>query len=54
MHGQGRREWFVVPGGPVNDETADRIINHPSVIGGKDGLFPNHDQTWRMESFAST
>jgi hypothetical protein len=44
--------WFVVPGGPVKNEVADRIKSHPAVIPGKDGLWPGHDQTWRMRSFA--
>jgi hypothetical protein len=54
MHdGKARgRHWFVVPGGTVTDEVANVIKNHPSVIGGKDGLFPDHDQTWRMKTFA--
>jgi hypothetical protein len=51
MHGR-HQGWFVVPGGEVDDTTADTIIKHPSVIGGRDGLFPQHDQTWRMQPFA--
>jgi hypothetical protein len=45
--------WFVVPGGAVSDATAYEIRNHPQVVGGRDGLFPNHDQTWRMATFAT-
>jgi hypothetical protein len=53
MHGKREeRHWFVVPGGSVSDETSTRIREHPSVVSGKDGLFPEHDQTWRMGSFA--
>jgi hypothetical protein len=44
--------WFVVPGGPVKSEVAERIKEHPGVVSGKDGLWPNHDQTWKMRSFA--
>ena len=51
MHGKPGRHWFVVPGGSVTDTTADRIRRHPAVLCGKDGLFPQHDQTWRMQSF---
>jgi hypothetical protein len=40
--------FFVVPGGPVEDGVADRIMNHPLVRAGRDVLFPGHDQTWRM------
>jgi hypothetical protein len=53
MHGGKPNDchWFVLPGGAVSEQTATAIINHPSVIAGKDGLFPGHDQTWRMQSF---
>jgi hypothetical protein len=52
IHMHGTRNigphWFVVPGGPVSDVVAKRIREHPCVTGGKDGLFPHHDQTWRF------
>jgi hypothetical protein len=51
MHSEQRSHWFVVPGGAVTEAVAATIRNHPSVIGQKDGLFPQHDQTWRMQSF---
>jgi hypothetical protein len=38
----------VKGGGNVDDTVAVRIMQHPFVRGGKDGLFPGHDQTWRM------
>ena len=47
------RSWFVVPGGPVTDAVATKIMEHPSVVGGKDRLFPAHDKTWRMLEFVS-
>ena len=55
MHGSkpNGRCWFVVPGGSVSEETSTAIRKHPSVIGGKDGLFPDHDQTWRMGAFCA-
>jgi hypothetical protein len=40
--------YFVVPGGPVERAVADKVMNHPLVRAGHDGLFPDHDQTWRM------
>jgi hypothetical protein len=40
--------YFVVPGGPVERTAADKVMNHPLVRAGHDGLFPGHDQTWRM------
>lgn len=39
---------FVVPGGRVEAATADRILKHPLVRGGKDDLFPGLPETWRM------
>jgi hypothetical protein len=53
MHGGAphSHHWFVVPGGAVTGDVATKIRSHPSVIGSQDGLFPNHDQTWRMRSF---
>jgi hypothetical protein len=55
MHGKAsEKQWFVVPGGPVTDATADRILKRPDVIGQRDGLFPGHDQTWRLVGTAAT
>jgi hypothetical protein len=55
MHGKPNgHHWFVVPGGPISEQTSIEIRNHPFVIGGKDGLFPDHDQTWRMKTFAGS
>jgi hypothetical protein len=42
------KQWFVVPRGPVTDSTAATIREWPDVKGQHDGLFPYHDQTWRM------
>lgn len=41
---------YVVPGGYVSADTAQKIKDHPQVFAGKDGLFPGHDQTWRLGS----
>jgi hypothetical protein len=50
-HGQGRcRKWSVVPGGAVDDATAEKLVNHPAVVGQADGLFPGCNQTWRMQA----
>ena len=46
--GQGGVMWFVIPGGQVTGAIADRIKQDLAVVGQKDGLFPHHDQTWRM------
>ena len=37
---------YVVPGGYVEPETAEKIKARGDVVGGKDGLWPGHDQTW--------
>ena len=39
---------YIVPGGTVSAETAEKIKAHPLVWASKDGLFPGHDQTWRL------
>jgi hypothetical protein len=54
MHGMAKTgfSWFVVPGGPITGVVARKLLEHPNVVGGKDGLFPGHDQTWRMTAFA--
>lgn len=40
--------FYVIPGGRVEDSVADKIVAHPLVRSGHDGLFPGHDQTWKM------
>jgi hypothetical protein len=44
----GRTQYFIVPGGPVDDQTAQKIKDHPQIRAGKDGLFPGMEQTWRI------
>jgi hypothetical protein len=39
---------YVTPGGYVSSATAEKIKQHPLVYASKDGLFPGHDQTWRL------
>jgi hypothetical protein len=39
---------YVIPGGLVGPTTAEKIKKHPLVHASKDGLFPDHDQTWRL------
>lgn len=39
---------YVIPGGYVEPDVAEKIKAHPAVSASKDGLFPGHDQTWRM------
>jgi hypothetical protein len=40
---------YVVPGGYVEPEVAEKIKEHPLVASSKDGLWPGHEQTWRMQ-----
>jgi len=40
---------FIVPGGYVSPEIAEKIKNHPYVHPMQDGLFPGHSQTWRIK-----
>ena len=42
------KQWYVIAGGPVSDETAEKIKKRPDIIGQKDGLWPGHGQTWRL------
>jgi hypothetical protein len=43
---------YLVPGGYVEPAVAERIKKAPGVVAGWDGLFPNHDQTWRIANDA--
>lgn len=49
MHGNGDGgSYYLVPGGYVEPSTAEKIKAHPYVQALDDGLFPGHDQTWRL------
>ena len=51
MHIAGSPEGFahyIVPGGYVTPETAEKIKQHPLVVCSEDGLFPGQSQTWRI------
>ena len=50
MHDRHAAGYYVVPGGAVERAVAGKIIAHPLVRGRRDGLWPGHDQTWRMVS----
>lgn len=41
---------YLIPGGYVEPDVAEKIKKHNGVIAGNDGLFPSHDQTWRMRT----
>ena len=40
--------YYIVPGGYIEPDTARKIIDHPQVCSGADGLFPGQPQTWRL------
>jgi hypothetical protein len=42
--------YYIVPGGPVDDQVAVRILSHPSIRSGHDGLWTDQPQTWRLLS----
>jgi hypothetical protein len=50
MHAKTGFEYFLLKGGYVTHHTAKRLKEFPLIRGGKDGLFPNHEQTWRIIS----
>jgi hypothetical protein len=39
---------YVVPGGYVEPDVAEKIKKHPQVTASQDGLWPGLDQTWRV------
>jgi hypothetical protein len=41
-------EYYVPPYGKVDNQIAEKMINHALVRAGKDGLWPGLDQTYRM------
>jgi hypothetical protein len=42
------RQYYIVPGGPIDRDIAEEIIGLPDVSPGLDGLFPRHSQTWTI------
>lgn len=39
---------YVIPGGYVEPDVAEKIKARDDVVAGRDGLFPDIDQTWRI------
>jgi hypothetical protein len=50
MHTVHGMQWFVVPGGQINNSTAEKILARPDVQPGREGLFPQCEQTFRLRS----
>lgn len=48
----GGKAYFIVPGGAVTYEIAEKLIARPDVMACQDGLFPGCDQTWQIRKAA--
>jgi hypothetical protein len=44
------KAWYLVPGGEIDDNTAQALIAMPNVKPNDDGLFPGISQTWKIKS----
>jgi hypothetical protein len=40
--------FYLAPGGYVEPDTAAKIIKHPQVVAGEDGMWKGMSQTWRL------
>jgi hypothetical protein len=47
-HSERGAVFYVVPGGYVEPDTAQKIIQHPQVRASEDGMWPGMSQTWRL------
>jgi hypothetical protein len=47
-NGAGGCVHYIVPGGYIEPDVAEKIKNHPQVTAAPDGLWPGHSQTWRI------
>lgn len=41
-------EYYLIPGGRLDPNLAAKLKSHPQVSGGRDGMWPGHEQTWRI------
>ena len=48
MHTNTGDHFYVVPGGRVNRDDAQKILKRPDVIKFDDGLSPGHPQSWKL------
>jgi hypothetical protein len=39
---------YLAPGGYVEPAVAEKLKQHPLILAGRDGMWPGHDQTWRL------
>lgn len=42
------KAYYVVPGGHIKPDVAQKIISRPDVRAAANGLFPGQNQTWTM------
>jgi hypothetical protein len=50
MHTLDGMRFFIVPGGQIADNVAQRILARKDVQPVDSGLFPGHEQTYRMRA----
>jgi hypothetical protein len=48
MHTKTGQEFFVVPGGPVTETVARKILERPDVQPFDSGLLRGHPQSWKL------
>jgi len=48
MHASDGDHFYVVPGGRVNRDDAQKILKRPDIIEFDDGLFPGNPQSWKI------
>jgi hypothetical protein len=50
MHSSDGDHFYVVPGGRVARDDAQKILRQPDIEEFDDGLFPGNPQSWRVVS----
>jgi hypothetical protein len=48
LHTRAGRDFFVMPGGPVSEAVAQKILERPDVQPFDSGLLEGHPQSWRL------
>ena len=48
MHGRNGPEFYVVPGGRLDERDARQILKRPDIKAFDDGLFPGCPPQWRL------
>lgn len=48
MHASDGDHFYIVPGGRVNRDDAQKILQRPDIQEFDDGLFPGNPQSWRI------